>query len=213
MRVIILNMLKPKRIFMNNRERAEEIIKQYVLYSLGAGLVPIPFLNIAAVTTVQVAMLKKLTSLYNVKFSDNTLKVLVTSLLGSSGTQFGGGVIRNLPFLGGFIGSLAIPVLSGAVTYLVGQIFVEHFEHGGTLEDFDLEKGKQLFKAKFEEALEKVKELQKQYLGENTEEAVETVSPVNDPYVKLERLHELKKKGIISEEEFEAKKQELLKEL
>ncbi len=197
---------------MNNRERAQEIVKQYVLYSLGAGLVPIPFLNIAAVTTVQVAMLKKLTSLYNVKFSDNTLKVLVTSLLGSGGSLLGSGLIRNLPFLGGFIGSLAIPVLSGAVTYLVGEIFIEHFEHGGTLEDFDLEKGKEIFKSKFDEAVEKVKEIQKQYLGEKEETQVPSTNS-EDPYVKLEKLHELKKKGIISEEEFLEKKKELLKEL
>ncbi|MCB0572184.1 MAG: DUF697 domain-containing protein, partial [Phaeodactylibacter sp.] len=44
--------------------RAQEIVKNHVLISMGAGLVPIPILDIAAVTAVQLDMVKNLAQLY-----------------------------------------------------------------------------------------------------------------------------------------------------
>ena len=200
-----------KRSFMNKRERAEEIVNRYVIYSLGAGLVPVPLLNTAAVTAVQIAMLRRLTSLYDVKFSESTLKALITSLLGSGGVQLGGAFLRSIPVLGAFLGGISIPVLSGAITYIIGNMFIEHFENGGTLEDFNIEKGKQYFKEQFDKAVEKVNEIKSQYLGVEKEDKVTTSN--DDVFSKLEKLHQLKQKGIITEEEFENKKQELLKNL
>ena len=201
-----------QRNFMNKRERAEEIVNRYVIFSLGAGLVPVPLLNTAAVTAVQIAMLRRLTSLYGVKFSESTLKAFITSLLGSGSVQLGGAFLRGLPIIGALIGGISIPVLSSAITYLIGNMFIEHFENGGTLEDFDIEKGKQYFKEQFDKAVEKVNEIKNQYIGIDKDKPVDSHSE-EDPFAKLEKLYQLKQKGIISDEEFEAKKQEILKNL
>ena len=52
-------------------DRSQEVIKNHVLISMGAGLVPIPILDIAAVTAVQIDMLKQLARVYDVSFSEN----------------------------------------------------------------------------------------------------------------------------------------------
>ena len=42
---------------------ADEIIRSHVLWALGAGLMPVPLFDIAAVTAVQMDMLKQLAEL------------------------------------------------------------------------------------------------------------------------------------------------------
>ena len=65
-------------------ERAQEIVKNYVLISMGAGLVPIPILDIAAVTTVQLDMVKNLAQLYDADYSGDFAQNLLTTLTGST---------------------------------------------------------------------------------------------------------------------------------
>ena len=44
--------------------RAEEIIKKYAAYSAGAGMIPIPTLDMAAIAGVQLKMIKDLSAVY-----------------------------------------------------------------------------------------------------------------------------------------------------
>ena len=44
----------------DKREHADAIIKKHVLLSIGGGLIPIPLVDMAAVTALQVSMLEQL---------------------------------------------------------------------------------------------------------------------------------------------------------
>jgi hypothetical protein len=42
-----------------------------------------------------------------------------------------------IPVVGTLLGGVAMPVLSGASTYAVGKVFIQHFASGGTFLTFD----------------------------------------------------------------------------
>jgi len=139
---------------MDERDsQANEIVKRHVLLSTGAGLIPIPFVNLAGVMAVQMKMLSELSKNYGVDFSEHTGKSVVGSMLGgflpltTLGTAQG--FLPMLPIIGGVVTIFALPLVSGAVTYAVGQVFTKHFASGGTLLDFDLSKAAGLFSSEY----------------------------------------------------------------
>ena len=91
--------------------------------------------------------------------------------------------------------------LSGASTYAIGQVVITHLEASGEFLDVDLDSAKAAYKEAFEQGKQFVSDLKEE------EEAAK------DVFDALDKLGELKEKGIITEEEFEAKKQELLDRL
>ncbi len=132
---------------------ANSTIKNYVIASMALGLVPVPVFDIVAVVATQLKMIHSLTRLYGIRFSENVAKSLILSLIGgvlpvTLGAGFAS-VLKFVPGLGSFAGGASVSILSGALTYAVGRIFVQHFESGGTLLDFDPSKVRDRFRAEF----------------------------------------------------------------
>jgi hypothetical protein len=50
-----------------------------------------------------------------------------------------------------------MPGFAAAVTWAMGRVFIQHFETGGTLLDFNAEKMRDYFKSEFEAASSKGK--------------------------------------------------------
>ena len=123
---------------------ADNIILNHVFFSLGAGLVPLPLLDIAAVTVVQLDMLKQLSRLYDVPFQEESGKSLISAIAGGIAAKFGASMIKALPLVGTFLGGVSMSVLSGASTYSIGQVFKQHFSSGGNLTNVDI-KGEENF--------------------------------------------------------------------
>ena len=69
---------------INTQREADEIVRSHVLWSMGAGLMPIPLFDIAAVTAIQIDMLKQLTACHGVDFSQSHGKAFVGALTGST---------------------------------------------------------------------------------------------------------------------------------
>jgi uncharacterized protein (DUF697 family) len=101
-------------------EAASKLVDRFSLWSGAAGLVPIPIVDIAAVGGVQLQMLRRLSEIYGVPFSDNLGKSVIASLAGSvlpasaaTTTAMGvGSVMKGLPGVGTVIGALTMPVVS-----------------------------------------------------------------------------------------------------
>jgi len=130
-------------------EQAGKVVKKYMYWSMGAGLIPIPILDMATVSGVQLKMLSEISKIYEVKFSENAGKTIIAALLGgitagaltrSSLTSF----VKSIPIIG-FIGSLSMPIYSGAATWAIGKVFIQHFATGGTFLNFDPQKVKDYF--------------------------------------------------------------------
>ena len=68
---------------MTDQERdqvASKLVDRFSLWSGAAGLIPIPLVDMAAVGGVQLQMLRRLSEIYGVPFSDNLGKSVVASL-------------------------------------------------------------------------------------------------------------------------------------
>ena len=78
---------------------AEKIVSTHVLWSLGAGLMPLPLFDIVAVTAIQVDMLNQLANEYDVDFSASTGKTFVAALTGVTFARIGASMLKVIPDL------------------------------------------------------------------------------------------------------------------
>jgi len=147
---------------LSRAEEAQEIVKRNVYWSVGAGLLPFPGVDFVAVTAVQLKMLKELSNHYHLRFFDDKAKKIIAALVtGAGSTAITGMLARSflkvIPFVGQAVGLVGVSVLSGALTQAIGNIFVMHFESGGTLLNFDVEKMRSHFQKELVSAKESVK--------------------------------------------------------
>lgn len=183
--------------------RANDIIKNHVGFAASAGLIPVPGADLAAVTAVQLNMLRQLAGLYNVKFMDNIGKNIITAIAGSSIARVGASLIKAIPGVGTVIGEMSMAALSGASTYALGKMFARHFANGGTLDNFDIKSSKKVY----EEELKNGKKVANEVAHT---EGVKPNDATDDVVVKLKKLAELKEAGVLSEEEFQQMKAKLI---
>jgi uncharacterized protein (DUF697 family) len=122
------------------RALAIKLVKRFSFWSGAAGLIPFPFVDLAAVGGVQIQMLRRLSQVFNVPFSENRGKALIASLAGalipaSSGIG-AASMVKAVPVVGTTVAVAAMPALSAGATYAIGMAFIQHFASGGTLLDF-----------------------------------------------------------------------------
>ncbi|MFD0749305.1 YcjF family protein [Mucilaginibacter calamicampi] len=132
---------------------AEAVVQNYMLWTGAAGVIPMPLVDFVAISSIQLAMLKKIGDIYGFSFSSNLGKSLISSLTGSYaasalGHGIGRSLLRSIPIIGGITSILAMPGFAAASTYALGKVFILHFESGGTFLDFDPVKSKEYY-AKF----------------------------------------------------------------
>lgn len=142
-------------------DTAETIIRRHVYMAMGVGLLPLPLLDFAAITGVQLNLMRKLAKLYDVPFSKDMVKNLVGALLGgafpvSAGPQFAWSILKMFPVIGQTIGVVSVSAFAGASTYAVGKVFNRHYFEGGTFLSFDPEKAKAYYGEMLGEGLDVV---------------------------------------------------------
>src|ERR1700750_2748890 len=139
-------------------EAASKLVDRFSLWSGAAGLIPIPFVDMAAVGGVQLQMLRVISEIYVVPFSENRGKSVLASVAGAvipastaTTTAVGvGSLVKSLPGVGTAIGALTMPVFSAGATYVIGKVFIQHFASGGTLLDFNPPDYREFIKAQKE---------------------------------------------------------------
>lgn len=196
------------------KEEALAQIKEHVLFSMGVGAIPLPLLDIVAITAVQIDMIRQLCRTYGVDYHETRGKAVITAL---SGTTLGrlagygiGSALKVIPGIGSLLGGVTLAITAGASTYAIGQVFARHFERGGSLFDLDPEK----FKAFYQEQVERGKEIVKKWKEEKEAQAE---APESEPASGSPILEELKaaeqlwKSGALTEQEFQDIKDELLR--
>jgi uncharacterized protein (DUF697 family) len=142
--------------FATNDMLADRIVRQNMLWAAGGGLIPVPMLDIVAITAVELKMLKELAVLYDVPFREDQVKSILVSLMAGLGASALGAVIsvsllKSVPILGAVSGYIAVPGAAAAFTYAVGKVFLQHFASGGTFLDFEPKKVREHFARQFEE--------------------------------------------------------------
>ncbi|MFT6398603.1 MAG: hypothetical protein ACJAYU_003362 [Bradymonadia bacterium] len=180
---------------------AERIIQNHVVLAVGAGIIPLPFLDLAAVTAVQIDMLQELARHYGQDLSRNQLKTFATAVTGSSLARLGASLVKSIPVFGSLVGGFSMSILSGASTYAVGEVARQQFE--GDFRGFDVDRAKSDYEREFERGKE---------VAKDAERSKSAAGPVDkgDVFDQLAKLGELRDSGVLTEEEFAAKKRQLL---
>jgi uncharacterized protein (DUF697 family) len=195
-------------------KHADTIIKNHIIWSMGAGLIPVPIVDFFAVSGIQLDMIRQLCKLYDQDFKETQGKAIVTSLTGSGIARMGArAMVKFIPGVGSVIGGVTMAVLSGASSYALGEVFKKHFETGGTFLDFDPKRLKKMYNEKFEKGKQVAEQIKKEQDAKRkaADQAFEnkTSGKMVD---KLKELAELKKEGLITDEEFAAMKKKLIGE-
>ena len=120
---------------------AAKLVDRFAIWSGVAGLVPLPVIDVVAVGGLQLQLLRRLSQIYNVDFSENRGKSLIAALAGSMIPATSGigaaSSLKFVPVIGTIAAVFVMPVLSAGATYAIGKAFIQHFESGGTLLDFN----------------------------------------------------------------------------
>jgi uncharacterized protein (DUF697 family) len=137
-----------------NLSRASEVISSSVKWSIGAGLVPFPVLDLVALGAVQTRMLINLSEVYGQPFGKEAANTIVSVLLGTlvPGAAAGavmGSAVKAAPVGGTLAGIVSMSVFGAAATYAVGKVFTRHLAGGGRVGDFSPESIKEELKAEF----------------------------------------------------------------
>jgi len=133
-------------------QEAHKTVKKYIWWSAGVSMLPLVCMDMYAVGGVQLKMLSDISKIYDVPFLENIGKAAVASLGGFAvphAIAFGKALslFKTVPIVGTMVGSPAAAALSIAYTWTLGNIFIQHFESGGTFLNFDSEKVKEHFNA------------------------------------------------------------------
>lgn len=197
---------------MDKNERkfhADAVVRNHMMWSMGAGFIPVPFVDLVAVTAIQLDMIRQLSKVYEIEFKESQGKAIITSLTGSSIARISAESVKFIPGVGSVLGGVTMSVLSGASTYAIGEVFRKHFETGGTFLDFDPARLKKMYKEKFEKGKEMARKMRKKEKAKEEEADFTEDGQIN--YAKqLKKLGKLKKQGVISEEEFEKLKAKII---
>ena len=139
-----------------SKEELEKIVRRHVYGSMAVGLVPIPLADFAAVTGIQLNMLRMLAKKYNVPFSKGVVKNILSSLVGGAvpaavSFPLAASIAKFVPVIGQTVGVVTMPLIGGATTYAVGRVFAQHFASGGTFLTFNPEKARDYYQKMFKE--------------------------------------------------------------
>jgi len=136
------------------RASAMKMVERFSVWSGVAGIIPVPFVDLAAVGGVQIQMLRRISKIYGVPFSENRGKSLIASLAGSMIPASSGmgvaSIMKSVPVVGTAVSGILMPAFSAGATYAIGMAFIQHFASGGTLLDFKPSDYRELIKAQKE---------------------------------------------------------------
>lgn len=228
------NTLKNSFMTEQDNERskhAETIIRNHVLWSMGAGLIPVVVADVFAVSALQLDMIRQLARVYNIDFSETQGKAIVTSLTSATIARItAGSVAKLIPVVGSVVGGISNSIFAGASTYALGEVFKKHFDSGGTFLDFDTSRLSKMYKEKFEKGKkvakqwqedEKIRKKGPEDTSDTAQEAkpAEAAKPAEEKkaqpngqeiLAKLKELADLRDSGVLSEEEFAVMKKKLI---
>jgi uncharacterized protein (DUF697 family) len=114
------------------RALARRIVDRHKNYAAAGGLVPLPAVNIASVTAINLRMVKQLSELYGVPFQRDRTRSLIIALIAGA-VPTGAGLVASSTLMwivpGGLVWGLGAAALTaGALTRGIGLVFVDSFE-------------------------------------------------------------------------------------
>ncbi|GEO01716.1 GTPase [Novosphingobium sediminis] len=109
--------------------RSHSVVATAAALAMGAGGVPVPFSDAAAIVPVQVGMIASISAIFGLNVTTGFLTTLVTSSLGSTtGTLAGralvGSLLKLIPGAGSIVGGVVSASVAGALTTAFGEAYI-----------------------------------------------------------------------------------------
>ena len=136
---------------IEKQQQALQTVSRYMWFSAGAGLIPVLYLDGVAVSALQLKMLAEISKIYDVPFQENLGKAAIASLacfIIPHAAAFGA-LSKAIPGLS-VLGAPLAAAFAGAYSWALGNVFIQHFESGGTFLNFNPEQVRKHFKSQFE---------------------------------------------------------------
>jgi len=195
-----------KTVIIPDEKDLDQIVSDHVVFSMIAGAIPIPVLDILAISAIQIDMLRKIAKKYELDFDDESGKSIVSSIIGSTiGTSIGragASAIKVIPGIGTILGVGSQVTLAGITTFAIGHIFNIHFKNQKPIDMFNLDEVKETFEELLKKGKEFVENIQKQTKTTQKDMKMETSLVIK----------KMAEKGIIKQGDYEKIKKELEKE-
>jgi uncharacterized protein (DUF697 family) len=138
---------------MSRREQAAKSIKRYAAASAGFGIIPIPTLDMAAIGTSQLLMIRSVAKIYGVDLSKDRVRAIVSSTVGGvAPVVLGGGlssIFKMIPGVGSIVGAVTMPSVAGLTTLTLGNALADHLDAGGSLDKLGLAQLRATFSSEF----------------------------------------------------------------
>jgi len=136
----------------------DKLIRNCSLASFGAGIFPVPGVDLVALGGVQVYMVHELCKAYEIPFEKERVKGILGAIAGGTAplvaAPAAAALAKFIPGIGSLGAAIVMPGLSVASTVAVGRIFQRHLAAGGTLDDVDVD----AMKAEYQEEVDQAKE-------------------------------------------------------
>ncbi len=132
-----------KKAATERAKKARALVAKYARWSPVLGLVP-PFLSSVIDSVMILKMLRELTAHYGLDYSEQRAKVYLATLLGFIASLSPHRTVARLFLRMNPLAAVALEAgVVWGVTTAIGKVFIQHFELGGTLLDFEPEKMRQ----------------------------------------------------------------------
>jgi uncharacterized protein (DUF697 family) len=123
-------------------ELARAVIRSYMGWASSAGFIPLPVVDLAAITATQILMLRAIARIYEVPFSHRMISPTLVAMISSSAGYATSGVaislLKTIPVVGQAVEVLTMPAVSSAACFATGEACIAHLESGGSFLNFDL---------------------------------------------------------------------------
>lgn len=148
--------IKLTAAFIQGRDAiAQNVVKTHIVAAMATGLIPFPLLDMAVSSGVQANLLRNLCKHYQVDFDEQVGKYILSSMLRGALPVLAAlslsSFAKLIPGMGTLGGGISMTLFAGATVYATGQVFIRHFEVGGTLQDFNSRHWQAFFRQQFEE--------------------------------------------------------------
>ena len=126
--------LPAKNSAQGKEQQADAIIRRYALYGTAAGIIPSFGLDVAALTAIQVKMIRDLAELYEYDVNDQMIRMTITTGVTALGgrllTGIATSITRAFSPLKFLIGGATQAALSGFTTAEIGKIYQARLSSG-----------------------------------------------------------------------------------
>jgi uncharacterized protein (DUF697 family) len=173
-------------------ERAEAVRDVINVCSVAAGAVtfqPIPFLDTVLISPIQIAMVQAIGRVYGHRLDQKAIIEMLSTFGASLLAQ--NAIIAAAKFIP-FAGWVVSISMAYALTYAIGEVADHYFKNGRGV------------------SAEELKSMFDRVYREKKKEKQDAHSSNDELKAKLEKLERAYAEGVLTEEEFERKKQELL---